>query len=101
MEEESIKIAWAAFIVISAGIPKRTKRKFSKKRRYWLTQLFESRSRYNESDLLNFCRLSSDFEFIISLIGPEIEKKNTNFRECIPVNEKFIVTLRFWAIGDS
>nr|CAH7720828.1 unnamed protein product [Callosobruchus chinensis] len=67
-----------------------------------MTQLFESRSRYNESDLLNFYRLSStDFEFIISLIGPKIKKKNNNFRECIPINEKFTVTLRFLAIGDS
>nr|CAI5838149.1 unnamed protein product [Callosobruchus analis] len=79
-----------------------------------MTHLFESRSRYNGSDLLNdlaiqdtgqfknFCRLSStDFEFIISLIGPKIKKKNTNFRECIPVNERLAVTLRFLATGDS
>nr|CAH7749517.1 unnamed protein product [Callosobruchus chinensis] len=67
-----------------------------------MTQLFENRSRYNESDLLIFCLLSStDFEFIISLIGPKIKKKNTNFRECIPVNERFTVTLRFLATGDS
>nr|CAH7721449.1 unnamed protein product [Callosobruchus chinensis] len=67
-----------------------------------MTQLFESRSRSNESDLLNFCRLSSkDFELIISLIGPKIKKKNTYFRECIPVNESFTVTLRFLATEDS
>nr|CAH7733001.1 unnamed protein product [Callosobruchus chinensis] len=102
LEDESIKIACAAFIVINAGISKKPNRKFSRKRRYWLTQLFESRSRYNESDLLNFCRLSSsDFEFIIGLIGPKIKKKNTDFRECIPVNERFTVTLRFLATGDS
>nr|CAI5842559.1 unnamed protein product [Callosobruchus analis] len=114
MDDESIKIACAAFIVISAGLSKKPKRKFPRKRRYWMTHLFESRSRYNGSDLLNdlaiqdtgqfknFCRLSStDFEFIISLIGPKIKKKNTNFRECIPVNERLAVTLRFLATGDS
>nr|CAH7763970.1 unnamed protein product [Callosobruchus chinensis] len=30
-----------------------------------------------------------------------MEKKNTNFRECIPVNERFTVTLRLLATGDS
>nr|CAH7714763.1 unnamed protein product [Callosobruchus chinensis] len=57
-----------------------------------MTQLFESRSRHNGSDLpsdlaiqgtdqfKNVCRLSrTDFEFIISLIGPKIKKKDTNF----------------------
>lgn len=115
MDDESIKIACAAFIVlfINAGISK-PKRKLVRKRRYWMTELFKSRSRYSGSDLLsdlaiqdtgqfkNFCRLSStDFEFIVSLIGPKIMKKNTNFRECIPVNERLAVTLRFLATGDS
>nr|CAI5864889.1 unnamed protein product [Callosobruchus analis] len=56
MDDESIKIACAAFIVISAGLSKKPKRKFPRKRRYWMTHLFESRSRYNgnRTGSLNF-----------------------------------------------
>nr|CAH7741726.1 unnamed protein product [Callosobruchus chinensis] len=60
MDDESIKIACAAFIVISAGISKKPKRKFPRKRRYWMTQLFESRSRYNGKVTVNINKFNSE-----------------------------------------
>lgn len=70
--------------------------------------------RYNASDMLsdlrcqpsgrfeNFCRMSSvDFERLLSRIGPLIARCNTNMRECIPIQERLAVTLRFLATGDS
>jgi len=44
---------------------------------------------------------SADFEFLINLVGHRIGKKNTNYRDAIPVNERLAVALRFLATGDS
>lgn len=44
---------------------------------------------------------SSDFETLLSLIGPRITKMDTTFRKVISVNERLAVTLRFLATGDS
>lgn len=50
----------------------------------------------------NFLRMSSeDFENLINLVGHRIAKKNTNYREAIPVRERLAITLRFLASGDS
>lgn len=79
-----------------------------------MTKMFKNRNRYSGSDLLcdlsientgqfkNFCRMSSeDFQILIELIGPKIQKRDTNFRDCIPVKERLAITLRFLATGDS
>lgn len=79
-----------------------------------MTRIFKNRKHYSGSDLLcdlsientgqfkNFCRMSSeDFQRLIELLGPKIQKKDTNFRECIPVKERLAITLRFLATGDS
>ena len=31
---------------------------------------------------------ATDFERLINLVGPRIERKNTTFRKCIPVKER-------------
>ncbi|KAF0713787.1 protein ANTAGONIST OF LIKE HETEROCHROMATIN PROTEIN 1-like [Aphis craccivora] len=50
----------------------------------------------------NFCRMSaSDFEYILNKIGPVITKLDTNLRKAIPAQERFAITLRFLASGDS
>jgi hypothetical protein len=74
---------------------------------------FRSRDTYSGSDILcdlkvenlhfrTFCRMSySDFDALINLVGPRINKKDTSFRKAIPVAERLAVTLRFLASGDS
>lgn len=111
MSDEQLQIACAAFIVLCDALKSKQKKKT---RRYWMTTIFKSRSRYRASNLLNdlsiedtgqyknFCRMSSvDFEILINLLGPKISKRNTNYRQSIPVNERLAVTLRFLATGDS
>ena len=41
------------------------------------------------------------FEHLLSLVGPLIKKNDTNFRKAIPVAERLMLTLRFFASGDS
>ena len=50
----------------------------------------------------NFCRMSSsDFEFLLQKIGPDISKNDTKWRKAIPAKVRLAVTLRFIASGDS
>lgn len=44
---------------------------------------------------------SADFEYLINLMGHRINKKDTNYRQAIPVKERLAITLRFLATGDS
>lgn len=39
---------------------------------------------------------TSDFEYLINLIGPKIRKKNTPFREAISVQEKLAIHCDFY-----
>eukprot|EP00102_Acyrthosiphon_pisum_P018923 XP_016656133.1 PREDICTED: uncharacterized protein LOC107882382 [Acyrthosiphon pisum] len=88
--------------------------KSPKKRRWWMMTIHQSRKKYNATNLMedlrrepsgkfeNFCRMSAtDFEFLLSKIGPVIKKNDTIMREAIPVQERLAVTLRFLASGDS
>uniref|UniRef100_A0A1B6KX11 Transposase Helix-turn-helix domain-containing protein n=1 Tax=Graphocephala atropunctata TaxID=36148 RepID=A0A1B6KX11_9HEMI len=110
----------AAAITVILGSQRR-------KRRFWVRPSLASRNKYSATDLLrdlndddhaddpslkreircdgsfkNFLRMTSeDFEYIIGMIGHKIERKNTTFRDAIPVREKLAVTLRFLASGDS
>lgn len=57
---------------------------------------------YCNSGFRNFFRMSSsEFENLLNLIGPKISKRDTNWRKAIPINERFAITLRFFASGDS
>lgn len=45
----------------------------------------------------NFVRMSTeDFEQLLSLIGPKIVKKNTRFRDAVPVAQRLAKTQRFF-----
>jgi hypothetical protein len=104
----SLEIVAAAYIYINLASKK-------KKRRWWQTQLYHSRSVSGGSSLLNdlrgqemsgqfhnFTRMhSDDYDLLLNLIGPKIARKNTVFREAISVQERLAVTLRFLATGDS
>lgn len=106
MSDQEVIIAGAAFILMKMLCQTRRKR-----RRWWQRAIF--RRRYRESNVLNlrledqaglqnFARMSvSDFEKLATIIGPQIAKRDTNFRETIPINERLAVTLRFLATGDS
>lgn len=101
--------AAAAFIVIYNLIKK-------KKRppRWWTKLLFKNRNSYGETllreitfeceprDKVNFtCMSSVDFEHLFCLVAPIIQKKVTKFRKPISAKERFMITLRFLASGDS
>lgn len=56
----------------------------------------------DQGGLQNLNRMSmSDFEKLATIIGPQIAKTDTNFRETIPINERLTVKLRFPATVDS
>lgn len=70
--------------------------------RYNGTNLLSDLVREPSGSFHNFCRMSSeDFEYILNRISPFITKKNTKWRQSIPVKERLAVTLRFLATGDS
>lgn len=104
----------AAFIIMNHLI-KLKEKKQKKFRHYWMKHLYQSRSQYGCDELLNilsidestghfnnFVRMSvSDFENLVTMIGPKIKKKETHLRTVIPVKVRLAVTLRFLASGDS
>lgn len=50
----------------------------------------------------NFVRMNSDdFDVLLNLVTPLIEKQDTTFRSSISAAERLALTLRFLAIGDS
>ncbi|KAK9879179.1 hypothetical protein WA026_004027 [Henosepilachna vigintioctopunctata] len=85
-----------------------------KVRRWWAKELFRQRLQYGnrlmadmviqhtEETVRNFVRMSSeDFEYLLTMVSPKINKMNTNMREAITAKERLAVTLRFLATGDS
>lgn len=85
-----------------------------KNRKIWQKPLFVERPlcggekllkdlSYEEKGLFkNFSRMSvTDFNILLSMIKPKIEKWDTNFRRSISARERLAITLRFLASGDS
>ncbi|XP_011881490.1 PREDICTED: putative nuclease HARBI1 [Vollenhovia emeryi] len=51
---------------------------------------------------VNYCRMSiQGFDYLLSLVGPLIQKMTTNFREPISSRTRLYLTLRYLATGDS
>jgi len=117
MEDEDLIIIASATCVIMEEASRviRPISKQRRRRRWWMTSLFKSREQYRGMDLMNdlksemeyglfqnFCRMNpTDFEFLFNRVAPEISKNDTSFREAIPATERFMLTLRFLASGDS
>jgi len=107
--------AAAAFAFIAAHIlKKRIASRKKRQRRWWMKEIFRQRFQYGnrlmrdmqvelvDDLIMNFTRMTiDDFEYLVSLIGPKIERTNTNMREPITVKERLAITLRFLATGDS
>lgn len=54
------------------------------------------------SDLRNFAQLFPDqFAKLEQLVTPIIRRQNTNYRDCISVGERLMVTLHFLATGED
>lgn len=50
----------------------------------------------------NFVRMrAEDFDFLLELVTPLIEKKNTQMRDAISAGARLALTLRFLATGES
>lgn len=50
----------------------------------------------------NFIRMNDvQFNQLLQMITPRIERKNTNFRRCISAKERLVLTLRYLATGKS
>jgi len=43
----------------------------------------------------------ANFELLMNLLSLKIVKKDTRFRAAIPRQDRLVVTLRFWATGNS
>lgn len=81
-------------------------------RRWWQVEMYKKRKSSNllldlksqeiSGHFKNFTRMSStDFEYLLNLIGPKIKTKDTKLRKAISEQDKLALTLRFLATGDS
>ncbi|XP_031334657.1 uncharacterized protein LOC116164601 [Photinus pyralis] len=51
-------------------------------------------------DYRNFLRMDGEsFDYLLELVRPDIEKKDTNMREAIPASQRLSITLRYLASG--
>lgn len=112
MERRRRIIAITCAGLVSEGFVFKQQRK--KKRRAWSKTWLLQRAKYGDMKLLkelkrnepddfkNYLRMSADvFDKLLKLVGPYIQKQNTQMRDSIPAEERLIVTLRFLATGRS
>lgn len=109
--DEDLLCASAGFLVVHSLLSKNKKRR---RRRWWMTTPFKNRSSYSATNLMdelrnddaghfkNFCRMTPEnFDQLLNLVAPKIEKKNTNYRQAIPAKERLAITLHYLATGNS
>lgn len=106
-------VAAFSFIVIHRILTGNRKKR-RRKPRWWIKELFKNRLQYGnrllqdmafeavEDTVKNFTRMTlADFEHLVALISPKVEKIDTHLRQAITVKERLALTLRFLATGDS
>ncbi|KYN50030.1 hypothetical protein ALC62_00057 [Cyphomyrmex costatus] len=91
------------------------KQKWSKKKkRLWIRQCIREREIKGEASALvqemrfgdlnwyyNYTRMTPNtFDKLLYLVGPIIQKQDTNFRQTIPPAVRLVITLRYLASGD-
>jgi len=82
------------------------------KRKEWIKDWIKKRELYSHCNLLNeirftytedyknYFRMSEDkFEKLLNMIRPYLLRQNTNMRNCLSVEERLSVTLRYLASG--
>lgn len=107
------RLAAAILLLDEAGVfvSKKPKRKPPK---CWVKSWLKKRNEYSHMNLLlelkennpydfkNYLRMTEDeYKYLIDLVSPLIQKKNTVLRESIPVEDRLAVTLRYLATGRS
>ncbi|XP_055714493.1 uncharacterized protein LOC129808727 [Phlebotomus papatasi] len=107
-EEEEVLILYTAFVLC-----KRTRQ--AKRRRVWAREWLLTRPSHGFVENLydniasgdffghnDFLRMTSEeFEELLQIVGPYLQKKTTKMREPIPPKSRLIITLRHLATGES
>ena len=93
---------------VAAGKPKKCKHKtwvrgmFRKREEYGTINLVRETAMADEKMFFRYMRMSPyNFEYLLSLVAPNITKQTTNFRKPIPPQLRLSVTLRHLATGES
>lgn len=109
-------VAIAAYLVLKEQEEEAERHASNKRaRRMWVREWIEKRSEVGFTATLyeelktgdtemykNFVRMSlQDFEYLLELITPIIQKQNTVMRKAITPKERLILTLRYLATGDT
>lgn len=102
----------AAYVLESSEEEEEPNKKF---RKVWVKDFFFNRNeegfykklqteiRINEPELYhNFLRMDPEqFDNLLVLVTPHIQKIDTNMRQSIPAGERLVLTLRYLATGEN
>lgn len=61
------------------------------------TRLFVAAKEFSQTDrkFIAFYKMSKEsYRELVRMVGPFIEKMDTNMRECVPAEERILITLR-------
>jgi hypothetical protein len=94
-------------VIINTIIFRRRQRRKQKRCRLWISEINRKRRdfgifhhlhpdlRNDEKKFYNFFRMSEElFAILLDLVGPEISKRDTNYRKCITAEERLAICLR-------
>ncbi|XP_061516009.1 putative nuclease HARBI1 [Anopheles gambiae] len=100
--------------VLEASEAREAGRRPANRRCYWVQPLFMERRQIGNdvlkhvsaertgAMLLKFLRMNrQDFDFLVGLVRPMIERMDTNMREAITTQERVLIALRYMATGET